>query len=250
MRYLLLIYEEPSADAADRGRAGDAMMAEYATYSAWLRETGQLLGGEALQDVVERHDGRGPRRSADRHRRPVRRDQGAPRRVLPDRGDGPRRGDRGGRADPGRDASARSRSARSWRWADGGRARGDGRSAEDVPGPGRRRRPRLPRGARAGVATLIRVLGDFDLAEEAVADAYVAALERWPVDGVPANPGAWITTTARNRAIDRAGARRIADAQDRRARPRRGVRRGGASGERSWRRRRTRWPRSPTTSCG
>jgi RNA polymerase sigma-70 factor (ECF subfamily) len=47
------------------------------------------------------------------------------------------------------------------------------------------------------------VLGDFDLAEEAVADAYVAALERWPSDGIPANPGAWITTTARNRAIDR-----------------------------------------------
>jgi RNA polymerase sigma-70 factor (ECF subfamily) len=47
------------------------------------------------------------------------------------------------------------------------------------------------------------VLGDFDLAEEAVADAYVTALERWPVDGIPSNPGAWITTTARNRAIDR-----------------------------------------------
>ena len=47
------------------------------------------------------------------------------------------------------------------------------------------------------------MLGDFDLAEEAVADAYVTALERWPVDGIPVNPGAWITTTARNRAIDR-----------------------------------------------
>jgi RNA polymerase sigma-70 factor (ECF subfamily) len=53
------------------------------------------------------------------------------------------------------------------------------------------------------LATLIRVLGDFDLAEEAIADAYVTALERWATDGVPANPGAWITTTARNRAIDR-----------------------------------------------
>ena len=47
------------------------------------------------------------------------------------------------------------------------------------------------------------MLGDFDLAEEAVADAYVTALERWPREGIPANPGAWITTTARNRAIDR-----------------------------------------------
>ena len=54
------------------------------------------------------------------------------------------------------------------------------------------------------IATLIRVLGDFDLAEEAVADAYVTALEKWPADGTPSNPGAWIVTTARNRAIDRA----------------------------------------------
>ncbi len=53
------------------------------------------------------------------------------------------------------------------------------------------------------VATLIRQTGDFDLAEEAVQDAFVAALEHWPRDGLPANPGAWITTTARNRAIDR-----------------------------------------------
>jgi RNA polymerase sigma-70 factor (ECF subfamily) len=53
------------------------------------------------------------------------------------------------------------------------------------------------------VATLIRVLGDFDLAEEAVQEAFVTALETWPSRGVPDNPGAWITTTARNRAIDR-----------------------------------------------
>ena len=53
------------------------------------------------------------------------------------------------------------------------------------------------------IATLIRVLGDFDLAEEAVQEAFIAALETWPARGVPDNPGAWITTTARNRAIDR-----------------------------------------------
>ncbi len=53
------------------------------------------------------------------------------------------------------------------------------------------------------IATLIRVLGDFDLAEEAVQDAFISALETWPARGVPDNPGAWITTTARNRAIDR-----------------------------------------------
>ena len=53
------------------------------------------------------------------------------------------------------------------------------------------------------VSILIRVLGDFELAEDAVQDAFTIALERWPRDGVPANPGAWIVATARNRAIDR-----------------------------------------------
>ena len=52
-------------------------------------------------------------------------------------------------------------------------------------------------------ATLIRVLGDIDLAEDAVAEAFAIAAEKWPVTGVPPNPGGWITTTARNRAIDR-----------------------------------------------
>jgi len=58
------------------------------------------------------------------------------------------------------------------------------------------------------VATLIRVLGDFDLAEEAVQDAFTRAVEVWPTQGVPRNPGAWITTTARNAAIDRIRRRR------------------------------------------
>ena len=52
-------------------------------------------------------------------------------------------------------------------------------------------------------ATLVRVLGDIDLAEDAVAEAFAVAAERWPVTGTPPNPGGWITTTARNRAIDR-----------------------------------------------
>jgi RNA polymerase sigma-70 factor, ECF subfamily len=53
------------------------------------------------------------------------------------------------------------------------------------------------------VAILIRVLGDFELAEDAVQDAFTTAVERWPRDGTPRNPGAWIVATARNRAIDR-----------------------------------------------
>jgi RNA polymerase sigma-70 factor, ECF subfamily len=53
------------------------------------------------------------------------------------------------------------------------------------------------------VATLIGVFGDIDLAQDAVQEAFAVALRKWPVDGLPPNPGGWITTTARNRAIDR-----------------------------------------------
>ncbi|HEV8627665.1 MAG TPA: RNA polymerase sigma factor [Acidimicrobiia bacterium] len=53
------------------------------------------------------------------------------------------------------------------------------------------------------VATLVRLFGSIDIAEEAVQDAFAVAIERWPATGLPPNPGAWITTTARNRAIDR-----------------------------------------------
>jgi RNA polymerase sigma-70 factor (ECF subfamily) len=53
------------------------------------------------------------------------------------------------------------------------------------------------------VAALIRALGDWDLAEESVQDAFATALERWPRDGVPRDPAAWIVAVARNRAIDR-----------------------------------------------
>lgn len=53
------------------------------------------------------------------------------------------------------------------------------------------------------IAGLVRIVRDVGLAEELAQDALVAALEKWPEDGVPDNPGAWLMTTARNRAIDR-----------------------------------------------
>lgn len=53
------------------------------------------------------------------------------------------------------------------------------------------------------IASLVRRFGDIDIAEEAAGEALVAALEKWPEYGVPPNPGGWLTTTARNRAIDR-----------------------------------------------
>ena len=65
------------------------------------------------------------------------------------------------------------------------------------------------------IATLVRLFGSIDIAEEAVQEAFLAAAQRWPIDGVPPNPPGWITTTARNRAIDRL--RREASRDDRQA---------------------------------
>src|SRR6187397_832368 len=69
--------------------------------------------------------------------------------------------------------------------------------------------------SRRVLATLIRLLGDFDIAEEALHDAFRAALEQWPVEGVPANPRAWLVSAGRFKAID--GIRRnarFADVED------------------------------------
>src|SRR6266403_1814082 len=56
--------------------------------------------------------------------------------------------------------------------------------------------------SRRVLATLIRLLNDFDLAEEALHDAFTAAVEQWPRDGVPVNPRAWLVSTGRFKAID------------------------------------------------
>jgi RNA polymerase sigma-70 factor (ECF subfamily) len=68
--------------------------------------------------------------------------------------------------------------------------------------------------SRRVLATLIRLFSDFDVAEEALHDAFVAAIERWPVDGVPANPRTWLVSTGRFKAIDQL--RRRATLDDRR----------------------------------
>src|SRR5258705_10687604 len=68
--------------------------------------------------------------------------------------------------------------------------------------------------SRPVFATLIRLLGDFDVAEEALHDAFRAALEQWPRDGVPANPRAWLVSTGRFKAIDGIRRRARFDALD------------------------------------
>ena len=79
------------------------------------------------------------------------------------------------------------------------RRRGDQTSGYQLPEVGRIFRQESGR----SVATLIRAFGDIDLAEDAVQEAFALALRKWPADGLPPNPGGWITTTARNYAIDR-----------------------------------------------
>ena len=68
------------------------------------------------------------------------------------------------------------------------------------------------------VASLARRFGDLDIAEEAAGEALVVALEKWRADGIPPNPGGWLTTTAGNRAIDRI--RRESRRDDKHRRPR------------------------------
>ena len=86
-------------------------------------------------------------------------------------------------------------------------ATGDGTSREAVDRLFREHHGRA-------VATLIGLLGDFDLAEESLQDAYLVALEKWPAAGIPRRPEAWIVVTARNRAVDKLRrARRLTDKQ-------------------------------------
>ena len=87
------------------------------------------------------------------------------------------------------------------------------------------------------VATLIRFLGDIDAAEEAVQDAFTVAVARWPSDGQPPNPGAWIVTTARNRAIDRLRRESVRDERHAQAHHLYGASRSRLPGPMPWRRR-------------
>ena len=180
MKYAMLIHEKPGYVEALAEDEQKAVLAEYIA----LAEDPRARGSAQLQPIetattVRVQDGQ--TLTTDGPYADTKEVFGGYYRVR--RGQ-PRRGDRAGRADPG--------------------------------GPSRRR----DRGPAVGgalalleevfrdewgrvLASLVGFLGDFDLAEEAAQEAFAVAAERWPRDGVPANPGAWLTITARNRAIDR-----------------------------------------------
>src|SRR6266571_3783903 len=170
----------------------------------------------------------GPRRR--RHRRAVCRDEGGTRRFLPDRGQGSRPcpGDRQalpgalrrsrGPPDPGHlrrvtlVAGSGGAEARAGVGAGAGARAGAGTGAGAMPSADAGARPGADASAAVAdahrrewafvLAATARVTRDIDLAEECVQDAYVAALDAWSRQGIPRNPGAWLTTTARRRALD------------------------------------------------
>src|SRR5262245_34539239 len=148
------------------------------------RARGPAPGDREARRVAVREDAARAGRAAGRHRRAVRRNEGAARR-LPHRGSArPRRGARDRRRHP--DAARRRHH------------RGAPRGA-----PGLIDFDALYRDeSRRVLATLIRLLGDFDLAEEALSEAFAAAIEQWPRDGVPGNPRAWLVSAGRFKAID------------------------------------------------
>ena len=190
MRYVMLICTDESADAALSPAEGEAMFGEYMKFGEEMTKRGVLDGGERLRPTtdattVQVRDGEvltsdGPfAETKEQIGGFYLVDCQGPRRGHRDRGEDPRRARRLDRGE-----------------ADLGDVSGDRR----VP----MSRPRSPAAFRSEwgrvVATLIRVTGDWDLAEECAQDAFARALERWPRDGIPRNPGAWLTTTARNRA--------------------------------------------------
>src|SRR6266700_458734 len=104
-----------------------------------------------------------------------------------------------GRRRPPKRLASPSRSARSGRCPTPERRGLDGSAWVDAVAIGRIFREESGR----SVATLIRIFSDIDVAEDAVQEAFAVALRKWPIEGLPPNPGGWITTTARNRAIER-----------------------------------------------
>src|SRR5580693_5511651 len=133
------------------------------------------------------HCDRQPRRGGDVHRRALPGVEGVPRRLLDHGGPRPRRG-----------AQARRRGV------EGLQPEGRGAAVPVSVIDVRKAITRIHHEEWARVvASLTKRFGDLDIAEEAAAEAFATAVERWPEDGVPPNPGAWLTTTANRKAIDR-----------------------------------------------
>src|ERR1039458_7240554 len=155
------------------------------------RRSGAAVARVGAGAGVGRDDGAGPQQSAADLRWPVRGDKGGDRGLRPAGVCRPGRGDRGG-------PHSSHGPARAYRDTPGGQP-------GPMTGPGRAVTAQAAAAADAYpriVAALIRITGDWTLAEDCAQDALAVALERWPAEGVPSNPAGWLMTVARNRALD------------------------------------------------
>src|SRR5215211_592287 len=187
-------HDEVHAPDPSRRRA-DAVHAGRVEPALGGGKAGDLPRLPGDQPDARRHSGRSDAAARDghdrarrerhhaHHRRPVRRDQGGVGRLPVLRGGRPRRRHRARSTHPRRPPRRRDR----------------GSPARRVSAVDQAFRDEWGR----VLAGLIGFLGDFDLAEEAAQEAFAIAAERWPREGAPANPRAWLATTARNQAIDR-----------------------------------------------
>ena len=182
MEYLLFIATDTEPDTSPRRRSGHLRLGRRgrAPRHPAARRCPPSAGG--------RDDGPGPGRPGPGHGRPVHGVEGVDRRLRPPRVRGPRPGDR--LREPPPDGSPRAH-----RDPAGAGARRVSPAADAVADAHRSDWARI-------VAGLIRMTGDWALAEDATSDAFATALVRWEADGTPPNPGAWLALTARNRAID------------------------------------------------
>ena len=196
-QYMLLIYEDPTASPAPNSPQAQAEFGEYGAFTEDIRANGQFVSGAPLQmtdtaTTVRVNGNGGDAVLSDGPFAETKEWLGG---LLRARLPRPRHGDRAGGPDPG-GAPRRHRGPA-----------GDGNPG-DVSAGAVERAFREESGRV--LATLIRhVGGDFALAEDALQDALADALRTWPRSGAPANPGAWITVTARRRAIDRIRRERV-----------------------------------------
>ena len=254
MRVMVIVKASKESEAG--AMPDPKILTEMGNFNEELVKAGVMLGrrGAAFEREGKARAVLGEQ--AHRHRRTVRRNQGAHRRLLDLEGevDGGGRGMGQAMPESAQRRTPRSRSGRSSRLRSSateltpeqlvrrksGCARSWSRSAEVTESIQDTVSAVYVADSRRVLATLIRLLGDFDVAEEAMHDAFRAALEQWPREGVPANPRAWLVSAGRFKAID--GLRRRArfdslDGPGRQDRRRRCMTRRGVGRRRERRRR-------------
>ena len=201
MKYLCLIYDEEKKMESMSKNESDAFMGEYMAFTDGIKKSGHYVAGEALQPVQTATTVRvrnGKVSTTDGPFAETKEQLGGfyliEARDLND-----------AIQVAAKIPSARTREHRGP--ADGGLQPAVGVDRLEEPETADRQMRDLVdevyrAESRRVLATLIRLLGDFELAEEALHDAFTAAVERWPRDGVPDNPRAWLVSTGRFKAID------------------------------------------------